>query len=143
MLRYFPPARAAWHQKFESFLLAWAGAQEDVFGIDKCVALDAAYIWECAYPDSMLQNDDYSALVIMVSPLHQPRTRQFLTDHTLGARCLKEMAISFGDSWLPCSLGTFLLNPELGFEDCQGYISDAINEMCYIYKHPDDEVRAI
>jgi hypothetical protein len=37
----------------------------------------------------------------------------------------------------------FLLNPELGFEDRQGYISDAINEMRYIYKHPDDEVRAI
>jgi hypothetical protein len=109
MLRSFPPARAAWRQKFESFLLAWAGAQEDVFGIDERVALDAAYIWECAYPDSMLQNDDYSALVIMVSPLHQPRTRQFLTDRSLGARCLKEMAISFGDSRLPCSSGTFPL----------------------------------
>jgi len=32
----------------------------------------------------------------------------------------------------------FLLNPELSFKDRQGYISDAIKDMCFIYRDTDE-----
>ena len=70
MLRSFPRPRHTWRQKFDPCLLAWAGAQEDVYDVDseERVSVEIANIWESLYPGEILEDNEFFAVVTLVRP---------------------------------------------------------------------------
>lgn len=55
-----------WRKVFVPNLLAWAGSQDNPFGINGQVSVEAAEIWKRVFPDIMLRETDRDILTYVV-----------------------------------------------------------------------------
>jgi hypothetical protein len=55
-----------WRKVFVPNLLAWAGSQDDPFGVNARVSVEAAKIWKRIFPDIELRDVDENILTYVV-----------------------------------------------------------------------------
>lgn len=55
-----------WRKIFVPNLLAWAESQDDPFGANAQVHMEAANIWKCVFPDIVLKEMDIDILTYVV-----------------------------------------------------------------------------
>ncbi|KAI9455129.1 hypothetical protein F5148DRAFT_1377533 [Russula earlei] len=110
-----------WRKVFIPLLLAWAGSLEDPFSVNSQIHSEAAKLWARVFSEQLSQEDLSTVMRVAENTLNNWRSE-------MGKAGYRVVSQTFSNSNLfPHAV------------DREEYVADALRDLTFVYKHPDDK----